>query len=233
MRLQVTKSGVRVSRPSATLEGLRADFEREQFVRLPRFLAADLLQTVSREIERGEFYERSHGGIDDNKELCLRADSTAAGLLHVLLNSAELFELVEQVTGCGTIGCFQGRVYRVVPGRGHGDAWHSDVGRHRLVALSVNLSRRRYRGAMLQMRRNGSKRILREIPNPGFGDAILFHISRELEHRITDIEGAAAKTAFAGWFQAKPTFGAIVDRARARRKIAKKSRKTARRSYRR
>ena len=200
--IHLTKRGVRVVGSSGVVERLRADFAREHFVRLPKFLPKDLLDRVTREIDRSEFYERAHSGIGDNKELCMRSNTIAAGLLHLLLNSEELFDVVARVTGCGRIGYFRGRVYRVVPGYGHHDAWHSDVARHRLVAISINLSRRPYRGGTLEMRAAKSRRLLREIPNPGFGDAILFRIGDDLEHRITDIEGASAKTAFAGWFHA-------------------------------
>lgn len=217
MIVQLSKRGIRVADSSRRVERLRADFARHHFVRLPRFLPKDLLETVSREIDRSAFYERTHAGIDDNKELCMRTNTIAAGLLHVLLNGEELFDLVERVTGCTRIGCFRGRVYRVVPGCGHRDAWHSDVARHRLVAMSINLSRRPYRGGMLQLRTAKSRRILRSIPNLGFGDAILFRIADDLEHRITDIEGVTAKTAFAGWFHSKPTFKKIVERSRVRR----------------
>jgi hypothetical protein len=216
MIVQLTKRGVRVADSSGGVERLRAAFARDDFVRLPRFLPNDLLDTVSREVERSAFYERTHSGIDDNKELCMRTNTIAAGLLHVLLNSEELFDVVEQVTGCGRIGCFEGRVYRVIPGCGHRDCWHSDMGRHRLVAMSVNLSRRRYRGGILQMRSAKSGRVLRDVPNLGFGDGILFRIADGLEHRITDMEGTTAKTAFAGWFHSKPSFRKIVERSRGR-----------------
>jgi hypothetical protein len=217
MIVQLTKRGVRVTDSSGGVERLRANFARDDFVRLPRFLPKDLLDTVSREIDRSAFYERIHSGIDDNKELCMRTNTVAAGLLHLLLNCDELFDVVERVTGCGAIGYFRGRVYRVVPGCGHRDAWHSDVARRRLVAMSINLSRRPYRGGTLQLRSTKPRRALCEIPNLGLGDAILFRIGDGLEHRITDIEGVTAKTAFAGWFHSRPRFKRIVERARVRR----------------
>ena len=210
MILQLTRMGFSLSRGDEALERLRSDFDRQHFVRFPGFLRKDLLDVVCREVERSDFYERTHAGIDDNKELCMRTQTTAGGLLHLLLNSEDLFDLISQITGCGPIGCFRGRVYRVVPRSGHRDAWHSDVARHRLVAMSINVSPAPYRGGTLQMRAGGSTRVLRNIPNPGFGDAILFRIDRGLEHRITDIEGSSAKTAFAGWFHTKPSFRSLM-----------------------
>ncbi|MGH7820311.1 MAG: 2OG-Fe(II) oxygenase [Candidatus Binatia bacterium] len=193
---------------------LRARFDRAHFVRFPAVLDPDLLEIVSREIERSEFYERTHEGIGANKELCMRNRSTAGGLLHVLLNGDELFRMIEEITRSGPIGCFSGRVYRVVPGCGHRDAWHADVGEHRLVAMSINLSPTPFAGGILEIRDRRSGRIIRRVRNTGFGDAGLFRISTKLEHRITDVEGTAAKTAFAGWFQSEPTFRSMVAGAR-------------------
>ena len=51
------------------------------------------------------------------------------------------------------------------------------------------------------MRKQGSKRLLVQIANTGLGDAMLFRISGNLEHRVTEVTGDQPKTAFAGWFQ--------------------------------
>jgi hypothetical protein len=45
-------------------------------------------------------------------EACLREDSSMLGLLWFLLNDDRVFRAVEAVTGCPTIGSFEGRVYR-------------------------------------------------------------------------------------------------------------------------
>lgn len=210
--IRVTRGGVLAARLGRSLPRLRREFETRHFVRLPRILDPGLLRLVCSQIAEADFYERSHAGIGLNRELCLSATSPATGLLHVLLNAPALFELVRAVTRCDPIGCLVGRVYRVTPGGGHHDAWHSDCGDHRLVSMSVNLSTAAYVGGTLQMRARGSSEILCEAPNTGFGDAILFRITDELEHRISDVEGTRSKTAFAGWFKSQPTFRALLAR---------------------
>ncbi len=210
--VRVTRTGVRVSQSRRVLMRLRREFESRHFVRLPKILDDDVLKIVCGQIAREEFYERSHAGIGSNKELCLTPRSPAAGLLHILLNSEKLFQVVQEITQCGPIGCFVGRVYRVTPGCEHHDAWHSDAGNHRLVSMSINLSASPYVGGTLQMRTRESRKIVCEAPNTGFGDAILFRITTGLDHRISDVEGHAPKTAFAGWFKAEPTFRAMLER---------------------
>jgi hypothetical protein len=44
------------------------------------------------------------------------------------------------------------------------------------------------------------------IENPHLGDAVVFRIGPEFEHRICPVEGDVFRTAFAGWFYATPDF---------------------------
>lgn|SRR5574341_318550 len=203
--VQITKSGLRVSASHEHLGELRDHFEWHHYTRLPEFLDTATLTFVQEAVERGEFYERSHPGIKSNKELCMKQNA-AYGALLLFMNDERLFQIIERVTGCAPIGCFEGRVYRFAPGLGHHDAWHSDMAEDRLIALSVNLSPEPYSGGILQMRDAGSRKILSQVPNLGRGDAVLFRLSAQLQHRITRVSGAVSKTAFAGWFRAKPDF---------------------------
>ena len=98
------------------------------------------------------------------------------------------------------------------PDAGHYDAWHTDNADGRLAVLSINLSPRGYQGGLLQMRERGSEQVITEIANTGIGDALLFRISENLLHRVTGVEGAEPKTAFAGWFSA--TAPSFADRLR-------------------
>ncbi|MEO6060810.1 MAG: 2OG-Fe(II) oxygenase, partial [Thermoflexales bacterium] len=101
-----------------------------------------------------------------------------------------------------------GRVYRMAPGEGHFDSWHGDVGQGRQIALSINLGSADYEGGLLQLARSDSDSsdLLAEIANTGAGDALVFRIAPWLRHRVTDIAGTVAKTAYAGWFRTYPDF---------------------------
>ena len=188
----------------SVLERLAEEFRRNHWIRLGAIFEPAILQRVLAGIDAAAFDERVHEGIGPNRELCLEP-SPVVGLLHVLVNAEALFALVEAVTGCAKIQSFQGRVYRVVPGCGHHDHWHDDMGNEkRLVAMSINLSPVPYSGGTLQIRRKADRESLQEVANIGLGDAIVFRLSRDLQHRISDVDGAHAKTAFAGWFRSDP-----------------------------
>jgi hypothetical protein len=76
--------------------------------------------------------------------------------------------------------------------------------------MSINLSREVYSGGRLQIRDHVSGEIVSEVANAGIGDAVIFRLSDRLQHRITDVEGTASKTAFAGWFRAQPDFMSLL-----------------------
>ncbi|HVQ40024.1 MAG TPA: 2OG-Fe(II) oxygenase, partial [Pyrinomonadaceae bacterium] len=147
----------------------------------------------------------------------------------LLLNNPELFKVVEQITGCGHIGCLRGRIYRIVPGTSHHDepdhyqtpyeiltGWHTDLNGTRLLALSINLNTEPYEGGQLTIREAATLRILSEVTNPVFGDAVLFRIDERLEHRVADVQGNVPKIAFSGWFESEPDYRALLAKGIAR-----------------
>ena len=212
--IQVTRRGTELSSSTEVLGALRDQFERRHYFVLPGLLESELLDLIQRQIDRGEFRERVHERIDSNKELCL-TESAAFGALLFLMNDEKLFQLIQDITQCARIDCFEGRVYRVNPGDGHHDSWHNDIGEGRVVGMSLNLSREVYSGGVLQIRNRESEAVISEAANTGSGDAVVFRLSRDLQHRITEVEGSASKTAFAGWFRAQPNVSSALKESQA------------------
>ena len=212
--IQVTRRGTELSSSTEVLGALRDQFERRHYFVLPGLLETELLDLIQRQIDRGEFRERVHERIDSNKELCL-TESVAFCALLFLMNDEKLFQLIQDITQCARIDCFEGRVYRVNPGDGHHDSWHNDIGEGRVVGMSLNLSREVYSGGVLQIRNRESEALISEAANTGSGDAVVFRLSRDLQHRITEVEGSASKTAFAGWFRAQPNVSSSLKESQA------------------
>jgi hypothetical protein len=215
--IQLTKFGVVCDVVEEELSALRHEFAQRQCIRLANFLEPKLLEHLQRRLEQDEFYQRLHH--DTRLELCLKEEATH-GLVHFLLNDPALFELLQNITGCGRIGRFYGRVYRMVPGAGHYDSWHDDAFDNRMITISINLSREIYRGGVLQIRERKSKRFLHEVANTGFGDAIVFRVDGALQHRVTDVEGEVEKVALSGWFVPWPDYGFFLKLALNRKKNA-------------
>jgi 2OG-Fe(II) oxygenase superfamily len=186
---------------------LRDEFRERDCAVLEGFLQPTLLEELLPRLQRAGFRARAHGhiGTEDSME--------AGGPLASLLlgaNDPRLFELVTEVTGCGAIGCFDGRVYRLDPARGHGDSWHSDVGDNRLVAMSANLTTERYEGGVLEIRDQRSGEVTARVGGTALGDAVIFRIAEHLRHRVSPVEGDVPRVAFAGWFKSAPSFRSVL-----------------------
>ncbi len=183
------------------LARMRAHFEERHHLSLPGFLDPALLGML-----RGKLAAADFARIDRDVGSELRPlDAAPYFALELLLNSRAMLDLIPRLTGCPPVACFTGRIYRRAPGQSHVSRWHTDLNDDgRMITLSVNLSEHVYRGGTTLVREADTKRVVCELPNTGFGDAILFPIAPRFEHRVLDVEGAVPKTALAGWFNSKP-----------------------------
>ena len=199
----MTRRGVVIPGSDDDFEAAKRVFAAWHCLTLEGFVDSDLLAVVRRALAVAAFHDRRHAGI--GTELCL-SEGPLSAALEFLWNSPVLSAAVDRITGCGPIGCFEGRVYRMLPARGHYDSWHSDVGEDRRVAMSVNLSADRYQGGVTEFRHLNEEKPFHHVANTGFGDAIIFRIDPSLRHQVTEVTGRFAKTAYAGWFRTSPDY---------------------------
>jgi hypothetical protein len=179
---------------------LRAHFEERHYLSLPGFLDPLLLDMLREKLAATEFIRIDRDAGSESRPL----DNTPYTALELLLNSRALLDLIPRLTGCPRPACFAGRIYRRAPGQSHVSRWHTDLNREgRMITLSINLSDAVYRGGTTLVREADTKHVVCELPNTGFGDAILFPIDPRFEHRVLDVEGDTPKTALAGWFNSK------------------------------
>ncbi len=189
--------------PVDELSSVRDQFARTNCAVVPGVLSPDLCLTIRQRLDQGTFLERDHEGL--GTEQCLEADGTVS-LLHFLVNDPVVYAGIQNLTGCGAIGCFTGRVYRMLPGGAHHVSWHNDAVDHRLIGMSINLGDHPYEGGVFRLRSAMSGSVLDDVANTGEGDALLFRIDESLEHQVTPIAGAVEKLAFVGWFRSEPAF---------------------------
>ncbi len=183
--------------PAASPVPLHDEFVARRCVRVTSLIEPRLLSRIQAQIAAAAFAHRAHGRI--STELCMERNA-CLGLLNFLVNDPAVFGFVEQVTGCRGLSFFVGRVYRLIAGHGHYDSWHADLHEDHDVGMSVNLGTEPFAGGVFEIRRAGTTLPLAAIANVGPGDAILFAIADDLEHRVTPMRGSAPKTALAGWF---------------------------------
>jgi hypothetical protein len=210
--LQLSRTGTVITCDADTLAAARNQFETYAYLRLPQFIEPGLLAQILDRVDRTEFYARTHEGI--GTELCARS-GTVTGALEFMMNDPVLRAFVAGLAGCGPLGCYEGRIYRLNPADGHYDSWHSDVGQDRQLALSINLSRLPFEGGRLQIRRADSEDVLAEVDNPVTGDAVMFRVHPSMRHRVASVSGRNPRTAWAGWFKTTPEFRELLsDRLR-------------------
>jgi hypothetical protein len=203
MVIRVTHGRTVVQATSGETESARTWFRAHGFLKLRGLIEPRLLGSLLDAIDRTEFRNRVHDGI--GVELCAE-QGPVSSTLEFLMNDPALAETISSLTECGAIGCFEGRVYRMVPQSDHYDSWHSDVGQDRLIAVSINLGRSPYEGGVLQIRRASDATMLAEVENRTTGDAVIFKVHPSLRHRVGPVEGSEPRTAYAGWYRAAPDF---------------------------
>jgi hypothetical protein len=184
----------------------REHFEQHNYLRLPGFIEPGLLRVIQHYLALGKFETKEYVV---GRELRL-SNSPIASIFYILMNDPKLFRLLRQVTGCGPIRYFNGRFYQMAPRQRQAFTWHNDLqlNRWRKIAISINLSEAPYQGGNLQIR-DTSHGKRESVPNPGFGDAIIFRVAKGLEHRVTRVVGKFPKTAYSGWFSSRPRHASV------------------------
>jgi hypothetical protein len=181
---------------------LQREFEQTHLVRLSSLLDKELLSLALSCIEQGRWLENIVSGNISYSEYLLE-NGAAVNLLMLVTNGSGFLKTISEITHCDMLTLFEGRVYKMEPNIAHAKKWHNDVVDGRLIGMSLNLSPRGYHGGLFQMRGKDSDRLLVELANTGAGDAILFRLSDDLRHRVTDVQEGEPKVSFAGWFSAK------------------------------
>ena len=201
--IRIGRAGAAGSVTPAELSRLRSRFARRNFLRLAGFVEPDLLALIQQKLRRDEFRDsRDKDGI----EIRQTPRDPAAGLfLGMLFSDRRLFAFLEAVTGDRSIGSLTGGIFRMVPGASHHVGWHKDLapGGRRAAGMTVNLGPKPIQGGLLQFRAAPDRRRIGEVRYKRAGDAVLFRLREDLEHRSTDVEGSEPKTIYACWFQRK------------------------------
>lgn len=184
---------------------MRNSFRDGYHAVLPGIIEAGFLTSIVALFSDDDFTERLTPNIGCVQTLANRKFEQG---MHFLLNQEPIKEAISRIIK-QPVQLWVGNTVRRIPGRNHFSNWHSDMtapvrlgeqNYRRAAPLSLNLSPRRFEGGNLEIRKLKGESLLADIPNKGFGDAILFRIARELEHRVADVQGQVPRTVHVGWF---------------------------------
>lgn len=202
MPLRIGRTALELPTP-AEERTLADTFRVSHCVTLPGFLDPVIRRALFARALSGAWETLIHDALDPPAIDLRLLDDAVMGTIAALTNAPALFACIQRVTGCEPIGCYSARVYRMDP-MAHTDTWHGDDDGNRLLTLSVNLGESPFEGGALELRDRATRRPIHRVQNTGPGDAILFRVREDLEHRVEAVQGTVPKYAIAGWFQRRP-----------------------------
>jgi hypothetical protein len=186
---------------------LRRQFAERHHVVIRGLFGPALLAWIQEQLEHAPFKPRT--GEEIAGELTLQTGTLVTRMLFAM-NDPAMHRAVEAVTDVGPLARYDGRIYRKLALPEHFCQWHDDVhGASRLVAMSVNLGSEPYDGGVTEIRYKGSTELIGEVHNTGPGDALIFRVAPELQHRVTGLT-SGVKTAMAGWFGSSPAWPEVL-----------------------
>lgn len=196
---------------------IRRAFRSDKCAFLPGFLhpsVLDRVRVMARETTETIFRTREDhddAGKVFAREFTLDERHPLGNLMFFLLNQPALFEAVRALTETPTpLTYFRSRVFQMVPDSDHYDSWHDDNEKAQTIGLSVNLSSDALDGGEFEIREAHSGEVLRVIEGSRFGDAHIFQISADHEHRVRPVRGNAARFSCAGWFCHQPDYRKVL-----------------------
>lgn len=193
------------------LHDYQLEYASTNCVFLPGLLKKHALDNLINKISNIEF-ETKYETDEKNKfgkVLFVPLNAPILFTFQMMFNNKELFALLEKITGCPTIGNFVGRIHRSEEGGEHEIKWHGDNADSRLLAITLNLGTDRYTGAHFQLREVASQKMLREFGQIEAGDAFIFKIDPELQHRLAPLE-TGKRTVGVGWFRQNPDLATFI-----------------------
>lgn len=164
--------------------------------RIRNFLSPGYLAFIERQILNYEFKLEQEQTVF--KEL--RSTSPYISWLQNFFYQDELFTRISQITGLKPLRGVQIRVFKFEPNSNLFFPWHDDLEKGRVVGFSINLSPAPFQGGEFLIRKRLNHEIHTEVHNTGYGDAIIFEVSSELEHYVRPVVGDVPRIACAGWF---------------------------------
>lgn len=194
--------------PATThFQGLRQEFAETGVITVKHFFPPQLYDKVCQALAQAQF-ERSTYRVDHLGQQSLVDEMVTFDpwfdRLTLLLNSADLIGALRSLTRIPDLGRYSGRIYKMLPHSAQQLEWHSDHNHGKRLAISVNVSPRAFEGGELEYRHILSQKTQR-LHNTGPGDAVIFRIDGDHEHRVLPVSGTEPKCAVTGWYFDGPT----------------------------
>ena len=207
--LQLSLNGLREG-SGPEQEEIRREFALRHCVFLKGFLNTTLLDRIKGLIRNQEYFVRVDHDTDGKvfaRELTLCDSDPLANLMFLLLNQKDLFELIENITELKKpMRYFRSRVFEFHSSPDHYDDWHDDDEKGQTIGLSINLSPDPMDGGEFEIRNASTLEVYKKVSGSCFGDAHIFRIGPDFQHRVLPVRGPSVRRSCAGWFCTEPDY---------------------------
>jgi hypothetical protein len=181
---------------------LAAQFAQRHVLELPELIQPDVMAILAPAIRAARFVPGWEDGVGGR----LRERPTRVGnLLCLLLRGQKLRDWLARITGISPLVAVNGAVARFECEGGQSLDWHNDLDKSgRVLAVTINIGEAPYDGGLFEMRRCDTGEILFRHNHHRPGSALVFRVSKALEHRVTPVSAGGPRTVFSGWYLRKP-----------------------------
>jgi hypothetical protein len=199
-RVRLTAHETLIAEDAESDAALAAQFAQLHVLELPDLIQPDVMKQLAPTIRAARFVPRAVDGVGPR----LRERPTRLGnLLCLLLQRDALRDWLERITGVSPLAAVTGAVARFECGGGQALDWHNDIHHTgRMLAVTINIGDLPYEGGVFEMKRRDSGEILFRHNHRRPGSALVFRVSKALEHRVTPVSAGGPRTVFSGWYLA-------------------------------
>lgn len=133
------------------------------------------------------------------------------GTLALLLQRANLFRWLEQVTSRTGIAGFEGQLHQARAGSGDALDWHDDLHEpQRVLGVTIGFSDAAYAGGRFELRRVDDPADSRSFEHAEPGTMLIFALGPDLEHRLLPVSSGGPRRVFAGGFTRAPILPPLI-----------------------
>ena len=200
--VRLTANDTLIDSDAARDAALAAEFAERHVLELPDLLQPDVLAILEPAIRAARFVPGWEDGVGGR----LRERPTRVGnLLCLLLRGQKLRDWLTKITGIAPLVAVNGAVARYEAGGGQSLDWHNDLDQSgRVLAVTIAIGEAAYEGGAFEMRRCDTGETMFRHNHHRPGSALVFRVSKALEHRVTPVSAGGPRTVFSGWYLRKP-----------------------------
>ena len=160
----------------------------------------DFLALLFDVLARAEFRSDRVEGLGHRE---IEKPALAGRAISLALNRRTLLDWIATVARCGRLGSVEGRVVQTALRPDDRLRWHDDLedtGTQRRLGITIGLSNQAYDGGLFELREKDMHTALFHHRHVEPGQALIFDVAPDVEHRLCPITAGGPRRVYTGWF---------------------------------